>query len=167
MDCESDSEEEVFWDSLSSIDEEIETLKEVNRDMSESVINTKANGTESKFEDELFEEVWGNIHMNKAIENELNLRRSTWGSLSRSRNTEDTEEIEKEEAGLETSETEAKKTSLGGKSPSKLNPTKIVRRQQKKIGPGKEFIANLILFSVIVGKVALGKEIGACGIQYS
>ena len=106
MDCESDSEEEVFWDSLSSIEEEIETLKEVNRDMSETIMDTKANGTECKFDDELFEEVWGNIHMNKAIENELNL----------SRNTEDTEEIEKEEAGIETTETEAKKTSLGKKS---------------------------------------------------
>ena len=57
MDCESDSEEEVFWDSLSSIEEEIETLKEVNRDMSETIMDTKANGTECKFDDELFEEV--------------------------------------------------------------------------------------------------------------
>ena len=59
--------------------------------------------------------------MNKVIENELNL----------SRYTEDTKEIEKEEAGIETSETEAKKTSLG-ESPSKLNPTKIIKRQRKR-----------------------------------
>ena len=100
--------------------------------MSETVIDTKANGTESKFEDELFEEVWGNIHMNKAIENELNSRRSTWGSLSRSRNTENTKEIEKEEAGLETSETEAKKTPLGGKSPEKLNPENTNRTKKRQ-----------------------------------
>ena len=73
------------------------------------------------------------------------MRSSTWDTLSRNKNTEDTEETKKEEAGLETSETEAKKASLGGKSTSKLNPNKIIRRQQRKIGPGKEFIANLKL----------------------
>ena len=140
---------------MSSIEEEIETPKEVNRDMSETFMDTRANSIECKFDDEIFKEVWGNIHINKVIENELNL----------SRNTENTKDIEKEEAGIETSETEAKKTSLKEKSPSKLNPTKIVRRQQKKIGPRKEFIANLILFSVIIGKVALGKEIAGIMVQ--
>ena len=106
---------------MSSIEEEVETLKEVNRDMSETIMDTRANSTECEFDDELFKEVWGNIHMNKVIENELDL----------SKNTEDTKEIEKEEAGIETSETEAKKTSLG-ESPSKLNPTKIIKDNEKR-----------------------------------
>ena len=34
MDCRLESEEEIFWDSLSQLDEEIETVKGVNRDIS-------------------------------------------------------------------------------------------------------------------------------------
>ena len=54
---------------------------------------------------------------------------------------------------------------LGGKFPRKLSPTKTEKRQEKKVGSGKEFLANLILFSVIIGKVAIGKEIGGMMVQ--
>ena len=62
MECESESEEEIFLDSLSHI-EEIETLEKVNREVSETIMD----GNEYKFDDELFKEVWGNIHTDKAI----------------------------------------------------------------------------------------------------
>ena len=88
--------------------------------ISTTVIDAKADNTESKFEAELFEKVWDDIHMKMALKNELDLRSITWDTVSRNKDTVDTEETKKEEAGLETSETEAKKTSLGGNSPSKL-----------------------------------------------
>ena len=78
----------MFWDSLSSLEYEIETLTEVNKDKSETIVDAKVDNTESKFEAELFKKVWGNIHMNKALENELNLRNSTLDTLSRNNKNE-------------------------------------------------------------------------------
>ena len=56
-----------FWDSLSNIEEAIETLKEANRDLSNTAVDAKAASTENKFEDELLKEVWSNIHIETAI----------------------------------------------------------------------------------------------------
>ena len=53
---------------MSHIEEEIETLEEVNGDVSETIMD----GNECEFDDELFKEVWGNIHKNKAVESILN-----------------------------------------------------------------------------------------------
>ena len=60
---------------------------------------------------------------------------------------EDSSYIEKDEISTETSEMKAKKTSLGGKSPRKLNTTEIRKRQVRKVESGKGILANLILFS--------------------
>ena len=75
------------------------------------------------------------------------------------KNKEDSSNIEKDEISRETSEMKAKKTSLGGKSPRKLNTTEIKKRQVRKVESGKGILANLILFSIILGKFAIGKEI--------
>ena len=53
MDCESESEEEIFWDNLSNIEEEIQTLKGVNGDVSETIMD----GNECEFDDGLFKEI--------------------------------------------------------------------------------------------------------------
>ena len=39
MDYESESEEEIFWDSLLQLEEEIETVKGMNRDTSETFLD--------------------------------------------------------------------------------------------------------------------------------
>ena len=143
--CESESEEEIFWNSLSHI-EEGETLERVGKEATETIVDD----SECKIDDKLFKEVWSNIHENKAAEGILNL----------DKNIEDSSYIEKDEISTETSEMKAKKTSLGGKSPRKLNTTEIRKRQVRKVESGKGILANLILFSVILGKVAIGKEIG-------
>ena len=140
MNCQSNTEEDCFWGSLSSLEDESKTLTEVNTDKSETVIDAKADNTESEFEAELFEKVWDNIHMKMALDNELDLRGLKGDTVSRNKDTVDTEETKKEEAGLETSETEAKKTSLGGNSPSKLKSDKTKKRQHRKIGQGKDII---------------------------
>ena len=142
---ESESEEEIFWDSLSHI-EEVETLERVGKEATETIIDD----SECKIDDKLFKEVWSNIHENKAAESILNL----------DKNIENSSYIEKDEISTEISEMKAKKTSLGGKSPRKLNTTEIKKRQVRKVDSGKGILANLILFSVILGKVAIGKEIG-------
>ena len=134
--CESESEEEIFWDSMSHI-EEVETLERVGKEATETIVDD----SECKIDDKLFKEVWSNIHENKAAEGILNL----------DKNIEDSSYIEKDEISTETSEMKAKKTLLGGKSPRKLSPTKTGKGQEKKVGSGKEILANLISFSIILG----------------
>ena len=109
MNCQSYIEEEHFWDSLSSLEDEIKTLTEANTDKSETVIDAEADNTKRKFKAELFKQVWDNIHIDKALESELKSRSITWETVSRNKDTVDTEKTKKEEAGLEKWEKKAKK----------------------------------------------------------
>ena len=103
--------------------------------------------------------------MDEALKNKLNSKSVTWDSVSNNKDTIDTENIKKKKSDLTTSEAGARKTPLCGniRSPDKLDPentNRTKKRHQRKGRPGNKFMANLIFFSVIVGKVALGKEVG-------
>ena len=109
-DLESESEEEIFWDSLSQLDKKIEIVKGVNRDTSEIFMDDK----KYKVNNGLLKKVWDNIYRFETFEDVPKL--------------------------------------------SKNNKIRKVRSRT-------EFIAKFILFSVIIGQVAIGKEIGGMVVQ--
>ena len=104
--------------------------------------------------------------MDEAFKSKLDSKSVTWNIISNNEDTIDTENKKnknKDKSDITTSE-EARKTSLYGNisSPGRMDPENITRtkkRHQRKGRPGNTFIPNLIFFSVIVGKIALGKEV--------
>ena len=73
MDCESDPEEYIYWDSLSRLEEEYETIKGVNRDAPEPFMNNK----ECEFDNEPFKKVWDNIYKTETFEDALKLSKDS------------------------------------------------------------------------------------------
>ena len=107
--------------------------------------------------------------MNKVFNSKPDSKKIDWNIIS---NNEDTLDIDdennnnKDKSDITTSEKARKlKTSLCGNigSPERTDPESLARakkRHQKKDRLGSTFISNLIVFSVIIGKIALGKEVG-------
>ena len=64
MDYESDSEEEIYWDSLSRLEEENETTKGVNRNAPETPVDDE----KCEFNDEPFKKAWDDIYKTGTFE---------------------------------------------------------------------------------------------------
>ena len=107
--------------------------------------------------------------MDEAFNSKLDSKNVAWNIIS---NNEDTIDIDdgnnknKDKSDITTSEKARKlKTSSCGNigSPDRTDPESLVKakkRHQKKDRLGTTVLPNLIVFSVIIGKIALGKEVG-------
>ena len=80
INCQSDTEIEQFWDSLSSLDGDIKTHTEVDTEKDHNdgtVIDAQADNSESNLKDKNVKEAWDNIHMDESLKSKLNSKSVT------------------------------------------------------------------------------------------
>ena len=170
---QSDVEEEQFWDSLESLEANIETHRETGtevdhdkRIMNALSENNKGDAIEKGHD---IKEAWDNIHMDEDFKSKLNSKNVAWNIICKNKNTVDINDRNnknKDESEFNTSDKACKlKPSLNGdtapsnrEDPEDINRAK--KRRQKKGRLGNTFIPNLIVFSAIICKLALGKTVG-------
>ena len=171
INCQSDVKKEQFWDSLASLDGNIKTHTEVDTEVDHHdkvVIDVQKESSKGNLieRNHNIKKAWDNIYMDEAFKSKLDSKSVTWNTINNNEDTIDKENENKDKSDITTSkETRKLKTSLCDNisSPDRTDPGNIARakkRHQRKGRPGNTFIPNLIFFSVIVGKIALGKEVG-------
>ena len=156
-DHESESEEEIFWDSLSQLEDDIETVKDQKSETEIDIFWDSLSQLEDNIE----------IVMDQKSETEVDI---FWDSSS---------QLEGEHETIESMNRDTPEMSMNNEENEFNNESfkrvwdKIYRNETfkdvpnlskeskiRKVRSRKEFISKFILFFVIIGQVAIAKEIG-------